>query len=93
MRILLEVFSQFERAFLQAESGMFLITVASELAIPAEGHHIRIWAGRVQMNIFWRFGNLNFTYYSGPRQLEYILRVVTLSRVLKGSEVHLNDTF
>ena len=45
--VLLESFPQFVGAFVKAESGMFLITVSSELAVTAIRHEIRAHQDRM----------------------------------------------
>ena len=45
--VLLEGFPQFVGAFVKAESGMFLITVSSELAVTAIRHEIRAHQDRM----------------------------------------------
>ena len=47
MAVLLEGFPQLVGAFVKSESGMFLITVSSELAVAAVRHEIRAHQDRM----------------------------------------------
>ena len=79
--VLLEGFPQFVGAFVKSESGMFLITVSSELAVAAVRHEIRAHQDRM-WRIFdpwsvWIMARHEFL----PATLKYVTRSATVLTV------------